>query len=94
MHVHSQFKNSQITWTEKWGPPKLLGNGSTIELACRGVGVSTASYYKWRQRYEGMSIDDAKELKELRTENSKLKRLVAEAELEKMMLREIAKGKF
>ncbi len=73
---------------------EFLGNGSTIELACREVGVSTASYYKWRQRYEGMSVDDAKELKELRTENSKLKRLVAEAELEKMMLREIAKGKF
>ncbi len=46
------------------------------------------------ERYVGMSVDDAKELKELRTENSKLKRLVAEAELEKMMLREIAKGKF
>jgi len=72
----------------------LLGNGSTIELACREVGASIALYYKWRQRYEGMSVDDAKELKELRTENSKLKRLVAEAELEKMMLREIAKGKF
>lgn len=73
---------------------ELLGNGSTIELACREVGVSTASYYKWRQRDEGMSVDDAKEIRELRTENCKLKRLVAEAELKKMMLREIAKGKF
>ena len=73
---------------------ELLGKGMTVELACRELGVSTASYYKWRQRYEGMSVDDAKELKELRTENSKLKRLVAEAELEKMMLKEIAKGKF
>ena len=41
-----------------------------------------------------MSVDDAKELKELRVENAKLKRLVADAELEKLMLREIAKGKF
>ena len=73
---------------------ELLGNGSTIELACREAGVSTASYYKWRKRYEGMSVDDAKELKALRSENSKLKRLVAEAELEKMMLKEIAQGKF
>jgi len=73
---------------------KLLGNGSIIEFACREVGVSTASYSKWRQRYEGMSIEDAKELKEFRTENSTLIRLVAEAELEKMMLKEIAKGKF
>ena len=52
------------------------------------------TYYKWRQRYDGMSVADAKELKELRMENSKLKRLVAEAELEKLMLKELAKGKF
>jgi len=72
----------------------LLGNGSTVELACREVDIGVATYYKWRQRYDGMSVDDAKELKELRVENTKLKRLVAEAELEKLMLKEIAKGKF
>jgi transposase-like protein len=72
----------------------LLGNGSTVELACRELGIVVATYYKWRQRYDGMSVDDAKELKELRVENTKLKRLVAEAELEKLMLKEIAKGKF
>ena len=54
---------------------ELLGKGMTVELACRELGVSTASYYKWRQRYDGMSVDDAKELKELRVENAKLKRL-------------------
>jgi putative transposase len=73
---------------------ELLGKGMTVELACREIGVSTASYYKWRQRYDGMSVDDAKELKELRVENAKLKRLVADSELEKLMLKEIAKGKF
>jgi transposase-like protein len=71
-----------------------LGKDLTVELACRGVAISPATYYKWRQRYDGMSVADAKELKELRVENSKLKRLVAEAELEKLMLKEIAKGKF
>ena len=73
---------------------ELLGQGVTVELACRELGVSTATYYKWRQRYDGMSVDDAKELKELRVENAKLKRLVADSELEKLMLKEIAKGKF
>ena len=73
---------------------ELLGKGMTVELACRELGVSTATYYKWRQRYDGMSVDDAKELKELRLENAKLKRLVADSELEKLMLKEIAKGKF
>jgi putative transposase len=72
---------------------ELLGKGMTVELACRELGVSTATYYKWRQRYDGMSVDDAKELKELRVENAKLKRLVADSELEKLMLKEIAKGK-
>ena len=73
---------------------ELLGQGVTVELACRELGVSTATYYKWRQRYDGTSVDDAKELKELRLENAKLKRLVADSELEKLMLKEIAKGKF
>ncbi len=71
-----------------------LGKGLTVELACREVAISPSTYYKWRQRYDGMSVDDAKELKELRVENSKLKRLVAEAELDKLMLKELAKGKF
>lgn len=67
---------------------------ATIELASREAGVIIASSHKWRQRYEGMSVADAKELKELRTENSKLKRLVAEVELKELILREIAEGKF
>ena len=58
---------------------ELLGQGVSVELACREVGVSIATYYKWRQRYDGMSVDDAKELKELRLENAKLKRLVADS---------------
>jgi len=62
---------------------ELLGKGMTVELACREIGVSAPTYYKWRQRYDEMSVDDAK-----------LKRLVADSELEKLMLKEIAKGKF
>jgi len=73
---------------------ELLEKGLTDELACREVGISSPSYYKCRQRYDGMIVDDAKKLKDLRVENTQLKRLVADAELEKPMLREIAKGKF
>ena len=73
---------------------EVLAQGVTVELACREIAISAPTYYKWRQRYDGMSIDDAKELKELRVENAKLKRLVADSELEKLMLKEIAKGKF
>ena len=42
---------------------ELLGNGLTVELACRKVGISSPTYYKWRQRYDGMSVDDPKEIK-------------------------------
>ena len=57
-------------------------------------GVSPATLYNWRRAYGGMDTDAAKELKELREQNARLKRLLAEAELEKDALREVAKGKF
>jgi putative transposase len=56
--------------------------------------VSPATLYNWRRAYGGMDTDAAKELKELREQNARLKRLLAEAELEKDALREVAKGKF
>ena len=56
--------------------------------------MSPATLYNWRRGYGGMDVDAAKELKELREQNSRLKRLLAEAELEKDALREVAKGKF
>jgi putative transposase len=58
------------------------------------LGVSPATLYNWRRTYGGMDTDAAKELKELREQNARLKRLLAEAELEKDALREVAKGKF
>jgi len=73
---------------------EALGKGLTVELAYCETVVGLATFYKWRQRYEGKSVYTAKEFKELRTENTKLKRLVAEAELEKFVLKAIAKGKF
>ena len=57
-------------------------------------GISEATLYNWRRAYGGMDTDAAKELKELREQNGRLKRLLAEAELEKDALREVAKGKF
>lgn len=73
---------------------RLIGDGVTTGEACRQLDISEATYYKWRKQYQGMSLDDVKELRDLRADNAKLKRLVAEAELEKLALKEIAKGKF
>ncbi|MBB3040007.1 transposase-like protein [Hoyosella altamirensis] len=56
--------------------------------------MSPATLYNWRRAYGGMDTDAAKELKELREQNARLKRLLADAELEKDALREISRGKF
>lgn len=73
---------------------KLIVEGNSVAEVCRQLQVAEPTYYKWRKQYAGMSVEEAKELRALRDENARLKRLVAEAELEKLALREIAKGKF
>jgi transposase-like protein len=73
---------------------ELAGEGKTGEQVAGELGVSAATLYNWRRAYGGMDTVAAKELKELREQNSRLKRLLAEAELEKDALREVAKGKF
>jgi transposase-like protein len=62
--------------------------------ACRELQVSEQTYYRWRNQFGGLKADDAKRLKDLERENSTLKRLLAEAELEKAALKEIARGNF
>ena len=73
---------------------RLLANGADVAAVCRELGVSESTYYRWRERYGGMDVDDAKRLKELEKENATLKRLLADAEVEKSALRQIAKGKW
>ncbi|HKI41770.1 MAG TPA: IS3 family transposase [Mycobacterium sp.] len=72
---------------------ELAAEGKTGEEIAAELAVSAATLYNWRRAYGGMDTDAAKELKELREQNSRLKRLLAEAELEKDALREVAKGK-
>jgi transposase-like protein len=73
---------------------ELTAEGKTGEQIAAELGVSAATLYNWRRQYSGMDTDAAKELKELREQNARLKRLLADAELEKDALREVAKGKF
>jgi len=73
---------------------RLLANGSDVAAVCRELEISESSYYRWRERYGGMNVDDAKRLKELEKENATLKRLLADAEVEKAALKEIARGKW
>lgn len=73
---------------------ELAAEGRSGEEIAAELEVSAATLYNWRRQYGGMGTDAAKELKELREQNARLKRLLADAELEKDALREIAKGKW
>jgi putative transposase len=68
--------------------------GAKTADVCRKYGISSATFYKWKAKYGGLEVSDAKRLKALEDENAKLKRLLAEAELDKAMLREIAAKKW
>ena len=61
---------------------------------CRELGVSEATYHRWRNQFGGLKAEDAKRLKDLERENTTLRRLLADAELEKAALKEIARGNF
>jgi len=72
----------------------LMSQGKQILLACKEVGISDKSYYRWRKEFGGLKLTQAKKFKELEQENARLKRLVADLSLEKAMLKEVASGNF
>ena len=71
-----------------------LAQGSTVPAACRKIGVTRQTFYRWRSEYGGMRVDQAKRLKALEQENARLKRLVGEQALDMSILREAASGNF
>jgi len=73
---------------------QLIAQGQTVAEACRVLEVSQPTYHRWRQLYCGMKAEEAKRLSQLEKENARLKRLLAEAELEKAMLKDLAEGNF
>jgi len=72
----------------------LQGQGISIADAVRHIGVTQQTYYRWRKEYGGMSRDQLKRLKELETENTRLRRAVSDVTLDKMILTEAARGNF
>ena len=71
-----------------------VANGKTTALACKEAGITEQTYYRWRREYGGLQVDQARRLKELESENAKLKRLVSDLSLEKLILKDIASGNF
>lgn len=73
---------------------RLLAEGKQIPEVVKHLEISEQTYHRWRNQYGGLKADDAKRLKELASENSRLKRIVADKELEIDALREISRGNF
>ena len=72
----------------------LLNQGASIGEASRKIGVTEQTYYRWRKEYGGMRIEQAKRLKDLEKENTRLKKLVADISLDNAILKEVAEGNF
>ena len=70
----------------------LLNQGNTLAVVWKKIGVSDYTYYRWRKEYGGMRIEQAKRLKKLEQENSRLKRLVADLSLDNAILKEASRG--
>jgi transposase-like protein len=71
-----------------------LAQGRSVGEICRGLGMSEASYYRWRSEYGGLKVDQARRLKDLERESARLKRAVAELTLDKLILKEATEGNF
>ena len=71
-----------------------LARGKKVSEAAKKIGVTEQTYYRWKKEYGGLLVDQAKRLKDLEKENARLKRLLADAELYKAILREAASGNF
>ena len=72
----------------------LIAQGLAIGEACRKIAISEQTYYRWRKEYGGMRVDQARRLKELETENARLKKIVADLSLDNSILKETVRGNF
>ena len=71
-----------------------ISRGQTVGQVCRKLGVNENTYYRWRKEYGGLKLDQAKRLKELEQENTRLKRIVADQQIDISILKEVADPKF
>jgi transposase-like protein len=72
----------------------MLGQGKSMVDVLRALDVTGNTYYRWRKEYGGLGLDQARRLKELEQENSRLKRAVANLTLDNLILKEVSTGKF
>ena len=88
---------------KRFSPEKIIGmlreaeialaQGMTVGLVCRELSISEQTYYRWRKQYGGLKISQAKRMKDIKRENTRLKRAVADLTLDKVILKEALEGK-
>ena len=83
------MKKARFTETQLVNILKLSDSGLKVETICRQNGISNATFYNWKAKYDGMEANDVKRLKELEDENSRLKKLFAEVSLENHAMKEL-----
>jgi len=88
-----RFKAEQIVLMLREAEVQMA-KGMNVEEVSRSLGIAPQSYYRWRKEYGGMKLDQAKRLKELEQENSRLKKLVADLSLDNSILKEVSRGNF
>ena len=88
------MKRKRFTEEQIIGVLKEAKAGAKPAELCRRHGISEATYYNWKAKYAGMTISEARRLRELEKENSRLKRLLAEAELDKAALKDLLSRKW
>jgi putative transposase len=88
------MKNSKFTEAQILKVLKAQELGKKVSEICREFGISEPTFYKWKSRYGGMTISDLQRVKELESENARLKRLVADLSLDNQVLKEINSKKW
>jgi len=72
----------------------LMGSGQPLKEVLRQIGISDATYYKWRKEYGGLKVDQAKRYKELEVENQRLRKVIADLTIDNSILKEVARGNY
>jgi putative transposase len=88
------MRKSKFTEEQIVAALKLAESGAKVGEVCRKLGVSEQTFYRWKQKYGGMEVADAKRLKQLEEENRRLKKLVADQALDNQMLKEVLSKKW